>query len=169
MSVQKGGLPGVKGCIEHFGAMWEVIKDARLNRRDLGVVWLDLANAYGAVPHLLILKALRFYNVPDKIIKIILVYFAGVYGRFSSRVVTSRWQKFEIGIFMGCVISVIIFVLCMNLSDEYLKVKVPRAIQYTKDKTPVPVLKLFMDDSCMTTSKVVDMQEVLKVVSKFMD
>ena len=38
---------------------------------------LDLANAYGAVPHLLILKALRFYYVPDKIIKIIVVYFAG--------------------------------------------------------------------------------------------
>lgn len=167
MSVQKGGLPSVKGCIEHFGAMWEVIKDARLNRRDLSVVWLDLANAYGAVPHLLILKALRFYNVPDKIIKIIVIYFAGVYGRFSSRVVTSKWQKFEIGIFMGCVISVIIFVLCMNLSDEYLKVKVPRAIQYIKESTPVPVLKLFMDDSCLTTSKVVDMQEVLKVVSEF--
>ena len=72
-------------------------------------------------PHLLILKALRFYNVPDKIIKIILVYIAGVYGRFSSRMVTSRWQKLEIGIFIRCVISVIIFVLYMNLSDEYLK------------------------------------------------
>jgi hypothetical protein len=47
MSVQKGGLPGVKGCIEHFGAMWEAINDAKLNRRDLSVVWLDLANAYG--------------------------------------------------------------------------------------------------------------------------
>ena len=62
-----------------------------MNRRDLSVVWQDLANAYGAVPHLLILKTLRLYNVPDKIIKIILVDFAGVYGRFSSRVVTSRW------------------------------------------------------------------------------
>ena len=57
----------------------------------------------------------------------------------------------------------------MNLSDEYQKVKVSRAIQYIKDKTPVPVLQLFMDDSCMTTSKVVDMPEVLKVVCKFMD
>ena len=169
MSVQKGGLPGVKGCIEHFGAMWEVIKDARLNRRDLSVVWLDLANAYGAVPHVLILRALRYYNIPDKIIKIIVVYFSGVYGRFSSKSVTSKWQKFEIGIFMGCVISVIIFVLCMNLSDEYLKVKVPRAIQYLKESTPVPVLKLFMDDSCLTASRVFDMQEVLKVVSEFMD
>ena len=53
MSVQKGGLPRVRGCIEHFGAMWEVIEDARLNRRDLNIVWPDFANAYGALPHLL--------------------------------------------------------------------------------------------------------------------
>ena len=43
---------------------------------------------------------------------------------------------------MGRVILVIIFVLCMNLSDEYLKVKVPRAIQYIKDKTSVPVPRM---------------------------
>ena len=45
--VQKGGVPKVKGCIEHFGAMWEVIKDAKVNRRNLNIVWLDLANVYG--------------------------------------------------------------------------------------------------------------------------
>ena len=47
--------------------------------------------------------------------------------------------------------------------------KLPRAIQYLKDNTPVPVLKLFMDDSCLTASRVVDMQEILKVVSEFMN
>ena len=50
MSVLKGDLPTVnfknKGCIE-------VIEDARLNRRDLNLVWPDFANAYGALPHLL--------------------------------------------------------------------------------------------------------------------
>ena len=168
-SVQKGGVPKVKGCIEHFGAMWEIIKDAKLNRKDLSVVWLDLANAYGAVPHSLIIKALRYYNIPTKIINIIILYFSGVYGRFSSRSVTSMWQKFEIGIFMGCVISVIIFVLCMNLADEYLKIKIPKAIQYTKGDVPVPILKLFMDDSCLTSALSKDMVNVLAFFKVFVD
>ena len=60
MSVQKGGLPRVKGSIEQFEAMLEVLKDSRLKIRDGAVVWLDFANEYGAVPHLFILKALRF-------------------------------------------------------------------------------------------------------------
>ena len=168
-TVQKGGVPKVKGCIEHFGAMWEVIKDAKLNRKDLSVVWLDLANAYGAVPHLLIIRALRFYNIPTKVVNIILLYFSGVYGRFSSRTVTSKWQKFEIGIFMGCVISVIIFVLCMNLADEYVKIKIPKAIQYVKGVVPIPVLKLFMDDSCVTSAKAKDMEKALVIVKNFVD
>ena len=40
-------MPEVKGCVEHFGAMWEVIRNAKLKRKDLAVVWLDLSNAYG--------------------------------------------------------------------------------------------------------------------------
>ena len=79
---------------------------------------------------MLIIKALSYYNIPNKIINILILYFSGVYGRFSSRSVTSDWQKFEIGIFMGCVVSVIIFVLVMNLVDEYLKAKIPKAVQY---------------------------------------
>ena len=169
LSVQKGGVPDVKGCIEHFGAMWEVIKNARLGRKDLAVVWLDLANAYGAVPHVLIARALRFYNVPQKIIDIILLYFSGVFGRFSSKTITSGWQKFEIGIFMGCVISVILFVLCMNLSDVYLRNRVPRAIEFMKDDIAIPPLKLFMDDSCLTSARMEDMQTLLNVFKEFVD
>ncbi len=62
---------------------------------------------------------------------------------------TSKWQKFEIGIFMGCVISVIIFVLVTNLSDEYLSAKIPNVIQYHKGDTPAPAMKLFMGDSIL--------------------
>ena len=38
-------------------------------------------------------------------------------------------------------------VLVMNLSDEYLWVKIPKAIQYHKADIPVPVMKLFMDNA----------------------
>ena len=169
LSVQKGGVPGVHGCTEHFGAMWEVLKDAKLKRKNLSVVWLDLANAYGAVPHVLIARALRFYNIPQKIITIILRYFSGVFGRFSSKTVTSGWQQFEIGIFMGCVISVILFVLTMNLGHEFLKIKVPRSIEYVKEDTPVPPLKLFMDDSCLSSARMEDMQTLLNIFQRFVD
>ena len=75
MSVQKSGLPRVKGSIEHFEAMLEVFQDSRLKIRDLGLVWLDFVNQHGAVPHLFILKVLRFYNIPDNFIKFFFFFF----------------------------------------------------------------------------------------------
>ena len=44
-SVQKGGAPGVPGCIEHTTIIWEAFQRAKRNRLSLHVVWLDLANA----------------------------------------------------------------------------------------------------------------------------
>lgn len=55
-SVQKGGVPGVPGCIEHATMITEIIKEAKKNCGDLVVIWLDLPNAYGTIPHKLIEK-----------------------------------------------------------------------------------------------------------------
>ena len=44
-SVQKGGVPGMAGCLEHGNIIWEVVQKAKMNKKDLDVIWLDLANA----------------------------------------------------------------------------------------------------------------------------
>ena len=41
---------------------------------DLTVVWLDLANTYGTVPHKLIETALENYHIPEKIARIVRNY-----------------------------------------------------------------------------------------------
>ena len=51
---QEGGISCVPGCIEHAFSIWETIQEAKQNKIDLSVVLLDLANAYGSVPHMLI-------------------------------------------------------------------------------------------------------------------
>ncbi len=43
--VQKGGVPGVSGCIEYTGVVTQLIREARESRGYLAVLWLDLANA----------------------------------------------------------------------------------------------------------------------------
>ena len=49
-SVQKGGIPGFSGCVEHTSALTQLLHEARINHKDLSVIWLDLANAYGGRP-----------------------------------------------------------------------------------------------------------------------
>jgi len=54
MSVKKGGISGLSGCVEHTSALSELITEARIRNGDLTLVWLDLAIAYGSIPHQLI-------------------------------------------------------------------------------------------------------------------
>ena len=49
-SVQKGEIPGVSNSFEHTRAMTQLLHEAIINHKDLTVVWLDQAHAYGSIP-----------------------------------------------------------------------------------------------------------------------
>ena len=52
-SVLKGGVPGFSGCVDHTSIISQLIHEAKLNRKDLTVVLIDVANAYGTIPQAL--------------------------------------------------------------------------------------------------------------------
>ena len=66
-SVQKTGIPGIPGCVEHAFAIWDAIQEAKSSKGDLTVIWLDLANAYGSVPHGLIEMAMENFWFPEPV------------------------------------------------------------------------------------------------------
>ncbi|XP_016087054.1 uncharacterized protein, partial [Sinocyclocheilus grahami] len=113
-SVQKGGIPGAPGCLEHTGVVTQLIREAHENRGDLVVLWLDLANAYGSIPHKLVELALHLHHVPSKIKDLILDYYNNFRMRVTSGSETSDWHRIGKGIITGCTISVILFALAMN-------------------------------------------------------
>ena len=55
--------------------IWSTIQGAKSGKHDLEVVWLDLANAYGSVPHSVIEYAMQHYWVPDRLRKIVQEYY----------------------------------------------------------------------------------------------
>jgi len=112
-SVQEGGIPGFAGCIEHTSIISQLIGEAKVNRGDLTVAWLNFANAYGRIPHKLIEEALEHYHVPEHVQGMIRSYFSGFQLRFSVGDYTKSWQKLEKGIVTGCTVSVILFVMEM--------------------------------------------------------
>ena len=114
-SIQKAGIPGFPGCIEHAFMLWNRIKAARDNKSsELHVIWLDLENVYGSVRYQLIEKAMDFFWIPEDIRKLISGYIKCTYMRFSNTKYSTNWQKLNIGIMMGSVISPLIFVLVME-------------------------------------------------------
>jgi hypothetical protein len=90
---KNGGISQSSGCLEHTVVISQLLKEAKEDRGDISVVWLDLANAFGSVPHKLVQKTLGQYHVPEKIRLIIKRYYEGLHARFTVDNYTTRWQR----------------------------------------------------------------------------
>ena len=58
-TIQKGGLGGHPSIWEHVATLWDVVKDAKTSQKNLVAICLDLANAYGSVPHAAIVQRMK--------------------------------------------------------------------------------------------------------------
>ena len=131
--------------------VWSALKDARKRKSSMALLWLDLANAYGSVPHKLIVFALRRYNVPEDWIDLVLAYYDGLWGRSSSSNVFSDWYRYEKGIFAGCTLSQILFLVAFNVILEYVEAGNVRrySLKQGEDGSQefsIEMLRGFMDD-----------------------
>ncbi|GFN73755.1 reverse transcriptase [Plakobranchus ocellatus] len=95
-SVQKGGIPGISGCLEHATIIWEAIQRAKSEKLNIDVIWLDLASAYGSVLHEMIQLALIVYHVLEVIQVMLDDYFSGFRMRFSTNNYTTSWINLEV-------------------------------------------------------------------------
>ena len=153
-SVQKAGVAGIPGCIEHAFTIWDAIQEAKKTKESLNVVWLDLANAYGSVPHELLMKAMDFFYIPQEVQSIMKEYYDNFRMRSSTEDFTTEWHRLEIGIAAGCSISVIWFILVMEM--------LLRSADCHEEKAKVrSSKKAFMDDVTLLTRDVDTMQSVL--------
>jgi hypothetical protein len=120
-SYQKGFLSGVAGCLEHSFTLFEALREAKLEKRQIVVAWIDLANAYGSVRHNLIQFALHWFHVPTFIQSLIFDY----YNKLMANVFTKDWSTgffmFDIGLFQGCVLSTILFDCVFQLLLDFLR------------------------------------------------
>ncbi|RXN04375.1 reverse transcriptase [Labeo rohita] len=165
-SVQKGGIPGVPGCLEHTGVVTQLIREAREGRGDLAVLWLDLTNAYGSIPHKLVEVALEKHHVPQKVKGFILDYYSKFSLRVSSGQLTTDWHQLEVGIITGCTISVTLFALAMNMMVKAAETECRGPL--SKSGVRQPPIRAFMDDITVTTTTVPGARWILQGLERLM-
>jgi len=61
--------------IRAYKCISKLIREAKIRNGDLNLVWLDLANAYGSIPHQLTSVALQHQHVPHQAYKLVKRYF----------------------------------------------------------------------------------------------
>ncbi|KAK0135659.1 hypothetical protein N1851_028457 [Merluccius polli] len=110
-SVQKAGIPGFSGCVEHTSIIWHQIQCAKREGRDLHVLFL---NAFGSVPHSLIWTAFNFFHIPNTITNLVR-NFHDLQFCIQTTEYTTSWQSVEVGIMAGCTISPLAFTMAMEV------------------------------------------------------
>ncbi|KAK3797908.1 hypothetical protein RRG08_020645 [Elysia crispata] len=127
--------------------IWEAILRAKSEKLNLDVIWLDLANAYGSVP----------YHVPEDKQVMLDDYFSGFQMRFSTYSYSTDWISLEIEIAIGCAISLILFVMAMEVILKAAEDSTDPANQgggcYMLPGCYMPPLKAFIDDTTIICSK----------------
>ena len=163
-SIQKGGVPAVSGCLEHTAVLSQLIREAKAGRGNLVVTWLDIANAYGSIPHNVIQVALNRAHVPESMCSLVKSYYGDVKIRFTTKHFTTEWQRVEKGIITGCTMSVVLFSLTMTM-----------LVMSAKEETKGPNVssgqrqvncRLFMDDIATTTETLVQTRYLLQKLAE---
>ena len=151
-SVQKAGIGGFSGCLEHSNIIWHQVQTAKKEKKDLHVVFLDLANAFGSVPHEMLWTAFNFFQVPECITRMIKAYFQDLQFCVTAQASTTAWQHLEIGIMAGCTISPLAFTMAMELIIRASRWVVGG--ERLKSGLRLPPIRAYMDDmTTITTTK----------------
>ena len=146
-SVQKAGISGFSGCLEHTNVIWHQVQTAKKEKKDLHVVFLDLANAFGSVPHEILWTAFNFFQVPEGITRLVKAYFQDLQFCVTTQASTTAWQHLEVGIMAGCTISPLAFTMAMEII-----IRASRWVaggERLKSGLRLPPIRAYMDD--MTT------------------
>ena len=78
ISIQKGFISDMAGCVEHTTMLSELLKNAKTTNRQITVCWTDLENAFGSLSHDLIQFALGWYNFPLYFREFVYNYYEGL-------------------------------------------------------------------------------------------
>ena len=161
--MQKRGVPGIPGCMEHARVISQLLKEAKTNKGNLAVLWLD-HKMLTKIPHKLVELTLKRYHVPDRISNLIQDY----YNIFKMRIMTKgsilAWHNLERGIITGCTISATVFTLAMNLLIKTTELECRGPV--TRSGVRQSLIRAYMDNMTITTTSTIGARWVLKGIEK---
>lgn len=156
---QKGCRPG-NGRDEPTFLLRTIIEDARRRKREVVIVWLDIANACGSVPHGLIYEVLTWMNAHPFIINLIRDIYTNATTTINTMAATSP-IPIKSGIMQGDALSNILFTLVieplLQTLESYssgmpLYDRVINVIAFVDDLSLVSQSPEYMEELLRTTS-----------------
>ncbi|KAL5509854.1 hypothetical protein EMCRGX_G005293 [Ephydatia muelleri] len=162
---QKGFL-AYDGCAEHNFLLRSVMTDSRRRKKDVILTWLDLRDAFGSVPHQLLLSLMKQLGLSGTVLDVV----RDIYSHSTIAVRTERESYTPAipqnrGVKQGCPLSPILF----NIAHEgLLRHLSTSSAGYTIAGYTINALA-YADDVCVLATSRTDMQGILDRCKEFAD
>ncbi|XP_050420253.1 uncharacterized protein LOC126833140 [Adelges cooleyi] len=151
---QKGFLPA-DGAFEHVHTLQRTLERARTGRADKCVAWLDVSNAFGAVPHGSLVEAVRASGAGDVLADIIADIYRGAVSCVSSSDGVTGEIPVLSGIKQGCPLSGLLFIMAID--------PVVRELQGQSEEHRVLA---FADDLCIIGDSPPELQAAVRTAEE---
>ncbi|CAM4585880.1 unnamed protein product [Lepidochelys kempii] len=163
-STQKGFM-SCEGCYEHNFVLQTIIDTTRRARRQGTIAWLDLANAFGSMPHHHIFATLQEFGMPENFRRAIREMYEGCSTTIRSVEGETAEIPIRCGVKQGCPLSPIIFNLAM---EPLLRAISKGAGGFNLHGERVSVLA-YADDLVLTADDPENLQRMLDATSRVAD
>ncbi|XP_023219815.1 uncharacterized protein LOC111621797 [Centruroides sculpturatus] len=114
ISTAQKGFMRYDGCSEHNFILQSAIQDARRRNHGCHVAWLDLANAFGSVPHESIFTCLKWSGLSESFVQCIKDLLEDCCTRVRSNTGLTDSIPIHAGVKQGCPLSPILFNIVME-------------------------------------------------------
>lgn len=113
-------------------------------KKDLHVVWLDSANAYGSVPYQLIAFAMDLFYIPEIIRVLVTSYFQDLHMCFMLPNHPIMYLQLEVRIAMRCSIALILFITAFEVI--MIRARQEVGTVHLPARQRLPPLRSYVDD-----------------------
>jgi exonuclease III len=162
--LQFGGRPG-SSTTQALLTYMAVLEDARIHKKKLYVLMLDLAKAYDSVTFFLLERTLKYYKFPPKLISLVRKLYEDNVGNLHTPLGKAKKKiEFKSGVKQGCGLSPLLWVIFINPILEQIR---ETNLGYKFNNNPkikVPHVT-YMDDMNIITDSLEEMQAIADIIT----
>ena len=153
---EQAGFRKGRSCAEHIFTLRQIIEQSNEWRATIYINFIDFAKAFDSINRTALWKILSHYGIPNKIISIIKM----LYRDFGAKVIcgSNLTEEFIIktGVKQGCLLSPLLFSLCIDWLMKETKGNNKRGISWTFTETLEDID--FADDIALLAHRQKDIQ-----------
>jgi hypothetical protein len=168
---QKGFIKKTNGCSEHSIILNELLHNANRNRESLIMTAIDFTNAFGSVPHELIMMTMKQRNFPIWMQRIVMDMYRGATSMIEMKGIRSNKIGWKRGVKQGCPLSPLLFNLCLEPLLQAVKTKCEgygAFVGRAEEKVEFAV-QAYADDIIFISREAKGIRKMLKVLEEFVN